>query len=341
LHTRRANSERFEGRRIQLEGEIISKWNDVYGSYLGLRERRADVDTIQVFLISRHRPGIDFSTLDIGNRIMVTGILGQYTQPGKTEGGYEIFPRYAEDIKVLTPPTRAYWIALYIIFGALALVLIWVSVLRRQVAKQTRRLRESEDRFRSIFEGAKDAILVVRENMTIESANAAACVLTGLTKEEISSKILPDVFRSDRLPQIDSQSGIPGEMQAYEFETGVVGKENDDTSLLVKMNVFNSGSGRRYILVMRDITERKHAEKDREKLIDELTDALAEVRTLSGLLPICSSCKKIRDDKGYWKKLEVYFQSHSEVRFSHSLCPDCIQELYPDYAAKLKKPEDP
>ena len=79
-----------------------------------------------------------------------------------------------------------------------------------------------------------------------------------------------------------------------------------------------------------DITERKLAENAREELIAELQHAFEEVNFLSGLLPICASCKKIRDDKGYWKKIETYISSHSKVEFSHSICPDCAQKLYPE-----------
>jgi hypothetical protein len=61
------------------------------------------------------------------------------------------------------------------------------------------------------------------------------------------------------------------------------------------------------------------------------------VRTLRGILPICASCKKIRDDKGYWNQLESYIRDHSEAEFSHSLCPECIEKLYPGYRDKLKK----
>lgn len=70
--------------------------------------------------------------------------------------------------------------------------------------------------------------------------------------------------------------------------------------------------------------------KERERLIGELEQALSEVKTLSGLLPICSSCKRIRDDKGYWNQIESYIHEHSEAQFSHSICPDCIKKLYPD-----------
>jgi len=81
---------------------------------------------------------------------------------------------------------------------------------------------------------------------------------------------------------------------------------------------------------LRDITAAKKSEKEREKLIVELQEALGEVRALSGLLPICSSCKKIRDDKGYWNQIESYIRDHSEAQFSHSICPECARELYPD-----------
>jgi AmiR/NasT family two-component response regulator len=67
------------------------------------------------------------------------------------------------------------------------------------------------------------------------------------------------------------------------------------------------------------------------RLNEELQAALAKVKMLSGLLPICASCKKIRDDKGYWQQVEVYIQAHSEAEFTHGFCPDCLAKLYPDY----------
>jgi PAS domain S-box-containing protein len=84
----------------------------------------------------------------------------------------------------------------------------------------------------------------------------------------------------------------------------------------------------------RDITERKRAEAEREKLISELQSALADVKMLGGLVPICANCKKIRDDKGYWTQLEAYIQERSEARFSHGICPDCAKKLYPEIFSK-------
>jgi transcriptional regulator with GAF, ATPase, and Fis domain len=78
--------------------------------------------------------------------------------------------------------------------------------------------------------------------------------------------------------------------------------------------------------------ERKRVEEEREKLICELQDALAKIKTLRGLLPICSSCKKIRDDKGYWNQIEAYLRDHSEAEFSHGICPECLKKLYPGFS---------
>jgi PAS domain S-box-containing protein len=85
-----------------------------------------------------------------------------------------------------------------------------------------------------------------------------------------------------------------------------------------------------YVAVKEDITARKQTEAERVQLIQELQAALANVKSLSGLLPICSGCKKIRDDKGYWSQVESYVQMHSEATFTHGLCPDCIKKYYPE-----------
>ena len=80
-----------------------------------------------------------------------------------------------------------------------------------------------------------------------------------------------------------------------------------------------------------EITERKKIQVEREKLIQELTSALDNVKTLKGMLPICARCKKVKDDQGYWQQVEEYVRDHSEAEFSHGLCPVCMKELYPDY----------
>ncbi|MBF0257277.1 MAG: CHASE domain-containing protein [Desulfamplus sp.] len=81
----------------------------------------------------------------------------------------------------------------------------------------------------------------------------------------------------------------------------------------------------------REMNIRKRAEEEREKLIKELRRSVSEVKQLSGLLPICSHCKKIRDDKGYWNQIEVYIRDHSDAEFSHSICRECAKKHYPDF----------
>jgi len=81
--------------------------------------------------------------------------------------------------------------------------------------------------------------------------------------------------------------------------------------------------------------ERKQDETEREHLISELQAALAQVKTLSGLLPICSGCKKIRDDQGYWNRIETFISKHSDAQFSHGICPDCTKKYFPDYKDQL------
>lgn len=93
------------------------------------------------------------------------------------------------------------------------------------------------------------------------------------------------------------------------------------------------------------ITARKQIEDDREKLITELQTALKEIKTLSGLLPICAWCKKIRDDKGYWKMVDIYVAEHLDVEFTHGICPECMnkvsKETFEQLKAKQKSTEDP
>jgi PAS domain S-box-containing protein len=87
-----------------------------------------------------------------------------------------------------------------------------------------------------------------------------------------------------------------------------------------------------------DVTDRHQAEAERDQLIQELEQALASVKSLSGLLPICASCKKIRDDQGYWEQVEEYISSHSEAIFTHGLCPECFHKLYPKFEDRAPGP---
>jgi hypothetical protein len=86
----------------------------------------------------------------------------------------------------------------------------------------------------------------------------------------------------------------------------------------------------------RHIQARQRAEAKLACLVKELTESMAKVKTLSGLIPICSSCKKIRNDKGYWTQLETYLKEHSTAEFSHGLCLDCVRALYPEISGEVE-----
>ena len=111
-------------------------------------------------------------------------------------------------------------------------------------------------------------------------------------------------------------------------------KEGMEFPIELSVSSWNTGKDIFYAGIIRDISERKHFEKERDQLILDLQSSLAKVKTLSGLLPICASCKKIRDDKGYWNQIEGYIRKHSDATFSHGICPQCTEKLYPEYYSK-------
>ena len=92
----------------------------------------------------------------------------------------------------------------------------------------------------------------------------------------------------------------------------------------------DQGKPLRFISTYTDITSKKQDEIEHLRLIKELKQAMAQIKKLSGLLPICASCKKIRDDKGYWQQIEQYIHEHSDAQFSHGICQECAKKYYPD-----------
>lgn len=123
------------------------------------------------------------------------------------------------------------------------------------------------------------------------------------------------ILLSARNEQSDIVSGL--ESGADDYLT----KPYDPPELRLRIN-----NGARFVQLQMDLADR----------VTELEKALAEVRTLRGIVPICACCKKIRDDKGYWNQVENYLHDHSHAEFSHGICPDCMEKLYPGLAAKIK-----
>jgi len=111
-----------------------------------------------------------------------------------------------------------------------------------------------------------------------------------------------------------------------DHEVGIEAVNAGAQDYLIKGQV----SGEVLVRSIRYAIERKRIENEKEQAIAELQEALAKVKLLSGFIPICASCKKIRDDKGYWQQVESYIQKHSNAEFSHSICPECTHRLYPE-----------
>lgn len=127
-----------------------------------------------------------------------------------------------------------------------------------------------------------------------------------------------------------TESSFRGASGSMEFEmTGLKGRplwlETRAVPLLDGKGAIHASLG-----ITRNITDMKIKEQERAALVEELQNALKNVKKLNGLLPICAACKKIRDDRGYWNQIEAYISSHSHAVFTHSICPDCSKELYPD-----------
>jgi hypothetical protein len=117
-----------------------------------------------------------------------------------------------------------------------------------------------------------------------------------------------------------------------DFEHRIIRRDGKVRYVFTRVRIIRDGSKHpaRFYGTDQDITDRKLAEEEREKLILKLREALSQVKALSGLLPICSSCNKIRNKQGHWEQMETYIRDRSEADFSHSICPECAEMLYPE-----------
>lgn len=184
----------------------------------------------------------------------------------------------------------------------------------------------------AIVESSDDAIIAKSIDGSIVSWNAAAERLYGYTAVEAINRSFEMLFpreRSDDLADLLEKVRRGERVNHLETRQRTKTGETVEVSLTISPVQTSDGENMGVSITARDITERKRQEVERERLITELQKALAEVKTLSGLLPICASCKKIRDDKGYWNQIESYIGARSRATFSHGICPDCLRHLYP------------
>jgi PAS domain S-box-containing protein len=148
----------------------------------------------------------------------------------------------------------------------------------------------------------------------------------GFTIEELKSRpFIEFVHPDDRERTLGQNARVRAGGQAIGFENRYLCKDGSCRWLL--WNAAPEFGEQTIYSVARDITAKKQAEEERERLVRELRAALAEVRTLREIIPICSYCKKIRDDENYWQSVESYISKHTNTRFSHGICPSCFEKL--------------
>ena len=209
----------------------------------------------------------------------------------------------------------------------------------RDITEQKRlekALQESEVKHRSIIDTSMDGIVSIDDSGTILLFNQAAEEMFGYEAAEVVGKnvnvLMPSPYKENHNTYI-SDYLTTGIKKVMGICAEVPGIRKDGTTFPIEISLSEMVLGYRRTITsfLRNITQRKKAEEEREKLIVDLQEALQKIKTLKGLVPICSSCKKIRDDQGYWQQVEVYVRDHSEAEFSHGICPDCMKKLYPEY----------
>jgi PAS domain S-box-containing protein len=191
---------------------------------------------------------------------------------------------------------------------------------------------EMEDKFRIIADSTPIAVMLYQDDRWIY-ANRAAETITGCATKELLSMNFWDIVHPDHkaLVQERGRKLQRGEETTNRYEFKIITKNGtekwvDMTGASMLIGIQPAG-----VISVADITGQKRAEEERERLILELKEAFSKVKALNGLLPICASCKKIRNDKGYWEQVEVYIRDRSEAEFTHGFCPECAERLYPQH----------
>jgi len=204
-------------------------------------------------------------------------------------------------------------------------------------AIERKRGEEARSRLAAIVESSHDAIIGLSLEGLIVSWNTGAEVMFGHAFEEVIGRpagILLPSGHFDEMPALLEQ--LKAGQFVKDIEALRVTRDGREVHLAISVSPIKNSVGRIIgaSMIARDIDERKRHEDERERLIAELQAALAQVQALHGLLPICASCKKIRDDRGYWTQVEVYVMAHSKAEFTHGICPEC-EKVYRSRIASL------
>lgn len=211
---------------------------------------------------------------------------------------------------------------------------IELEMQNEELRKATLAIEKTRDKYMDLYNFAPVGYFTITRKALIKEVNLTGSALLGIERQ----KLISARFRSFVVPE-DRDTW---DRHLLSVVVPGVGKQICDLKLrrndgslfharLESKGPNGAGETAVFHTAMSDITACKETEAERERLIDDREDALAKVKILSGLLPICASCKKIKDDNGYWNQLEIYISSHSDVLFSHGLCPACAEKAYEDF----------
>lgn len=275
---------------------------------------------------------------------------GEYTFKVKGSNNDDVWNEQGTSLHIIiTPPFwQTIWfkiiIAIILLYSAFFTYKRWVHA--REIAERMRldeAIAKERNLLRTLIDNVPDYVYVKDTEGRFIIGNTATVRQMGFNNEkDILGKTDFDFFPRDLAEKyaateqeiLHSGKGI----QEYEGPTIDPTKDAKDRWVSTTKVPFKDSQGNILgtVGIGRDITERKRIEEEREILIRDLQKALADVKTLSGLVPICSNCKKIRDDSGFWNQLESYIQKHSHATFSHGICPECMKRLYPDVNIKIE-----
>jgi len=206
-----------------------------------------------------------------------------------------------------------------------------ISLYKAMLEKQ---LKEKEMRFRTVADFTYAWETWIGQDNQYKYISPSCERISGYKREQFFKDpsllftIVDNQDKEDYQKNVSQQTSSPDDISSFEFRIICADGctkwiEHKSQPVFLEDGQHN---GRR--ASYRDISDRKKLEWSLEKKILELQDALDNIKTLSGFIPICASCKKIRDDKGYWNQLELYIENHSGASFSHSMCPDCMEKCY-------------
>lgn len=197
----------------------------------------------------------------------------------------------------------------------------------------------------NIIATMSDALILLNPSGNIVSVNRAALDMLKYSQQDLVDSPGNLVMVEETFDHIFTDSERTGETgkeeQKISFMEGLLKIKSGGTipaSISVSTLRNRDGSIAGHVVIARDISDQKRIEEEREQLIRELQDALGNVKTLRGLIPICSACKKIRNDEGYWQQVDEYVTERTDAGFSHSICEDCAEKLYPGLLTRKQKP---